>query len=332
MKAFIKDKIVDVSRPSVAPDQILVKTVAMAANPTDWKHFKYLGAQGIAGSDASGIVVEIGEKVVGFKVGDAVASWDHGNVDQRGKFAEYHLANPAATIKLNIEDNPLEEGVYSSSKITSFEAAASIPLGLATVAVLFTHNLQISGPGTILIWGGATATGILAIQVAKKVYGLTVLTTCSPKHFEFMKKIGADVVYDYHEEFTIDREITWALDTVSMPETVQRVYDLCDDRTVALDNLLGVKPEGNKDIRLTFTLVYNALGETVEMMGVAYESTPELVEQYNEFWREKVPGLVDQLYTANLVVLPAGLASASTAFQMLESGTQSAQKVVFRQQ
>lgn len=332
MKAFVKNQIVDIPRPTVAPDQILVKTVAMAANPTDWKHFKYLGADGIAGSDASGIVEEVGQDVVGFNVGDAVTSWDHGNLDQRGKFADYHLANPAATIKLDLKDNPLNQGIHKSGKIDSFEAAASIPLGLATVAVLFTNVLKISGPGTILIWGGATATGILAIQVAKKVYGLTVITTCSAKNFEFVKELGADVVYDYHEQFDIDSDITWALDTVSTPETIQRVYDYCNDKTIAFDNLLGLQPQGNKNMRLGSTLVYTALGESVDIGPTRFESTPELVAAYNEFWTEKVPGLIGQLRTANLLVLPPGLASAQAAFEVLESGSQSGQKVVFRHQ
>jgi NADPH:quinone reductase-like Zn-dependent oxidoreductase len=47
---------------------------------------------------------------------------------------------------------------------------------------------------TILIYGGSTATGSLAIQYAK-LSGLTVVTTCSPKNFDYVKSLGAGVFF-----------------------------------------------------------------------------------------------------------------------------------------
>jgi threonine dehydrogenase-like Zn-dependent dehydrogenase len=48
----------------------------------------------------------------------------------------------------------------------------------------------------LLIHGGSTGTGMLAIQFAK-LSGLTVIATASPANFEYLKWLGADAVFDY---------------------------------------------------------------------------------------------------------------------------------------
>jgi NADPH:quinone reductase-like Zn-dependent oxidoreductase len=72
--------------PKLRDEYILVKTVAVALNPTDWQTldekpragFKY----SLLGVDAAGIVVEVGSKVTKkFKKGDRVLGMSHG-----GKF------------------------------------------------------------------------------------------------------------------------------------------------------------------------------------------------------------------------------------------------------
>lgn len=54
--------------PNVPKDKILIKTVAFAANPTDWKHIElgYVSSGSILGTDVSGIVIEVGSDVTGF--------------------------------------------------------------------------------------------------------------------------------------------------------------------------------------------------------------------------------------------------------------------------
>ncbi|KAK5637447.1 hypothetical protein RRF57_013162 [Xylaria bambusicola] len=51
-------------------------------------------------------------------------------------------------------------------------------------------------PFPILIYGGSTATGMVAIQFAK-LSGLQVLTTCSSHNFDLVKSLGANAVFDY---------------------------------------------------------------------------------------------------------------------------------------
>lgn len=227
-------EVAEVEVPPVSADRMLVRTVAVAANPTDWKHVEFLSKSGIIGCDASGIVERVGPEVKGFAPGDVVGMFDRGTVDfVRGKFAQYVLAAPDGCIKMekaSISDKVLSPGSYSSGKVDTFEALASVNLGLVTMSVVFSHSLGVSekvdnSETYMLVWGGATASGILAVQIARLVYGLRVVTTCSGRNRDFLESLGAEVV-DYREENVVEKvreigggRVKYVLDTVASEET-----------------------------------------------------------------------------------------------------------------
>jgi NADPH:quinone reductase-like Zn-dependent oxidoreductase len=70
----------DVPLPKLTGDDwILIKTKAVALNPTDWKNISFATAPGsIAGCDYAGIVTEVGKSVTDLKVGDRVAGFVRG--------------------------------------------------------------------------------------------------------------------------------------------------------------------------------------------------------------------------------------------------------------
>jgi hypothetical protein len=72
--------ILDVPRPKIREEWMIVKTKAVALNPTDWKHIHlgYTGAGARVGCDYAGIVEEVGAKVTEFAKGDRVAGFAHG--------------------------------------------------------------------------------------------------------------------------------------------------------------------------------------------------------------------------------------------------------------
>lgn len=156
-----------VSAPRIAsvPDRfILVKTVAVALNPIDWKVID-AGVNGtIIGCDYAGVVEEVGEGVTkAFKKGDRVYGTVHGcNLcsPDGGAFAEYVVAK--GDLQTKVPDH------------LTFEEAATFGAGILTVCQGLFQHLGLALPScplaegvAILIYGGSSATGSLAIQFAR---------------------------------------------------------------------------------------------------------------------------------------------------------------------
>jgi len=158
--------VVDAPKPKLRPNYVLVKTVAVALNPTDWKHVHYgLGKPGCTvGCDMSGTVEEVGPEVTQpLKKGDRVAGFSHGGNEvepEDGAFGEYMVAKGDLLCKV-------PEGV-------SFEDAATLGVAITTVGQGLYQKLQLPWPDKpssekqpILIYGGSSAMGTMGIQFAK---------------------------------------------------------------------------------------------------------------------------------------------------------------------
>lgn len=59
---------------------------------------------------------------------------------------------------------------------------------------------------TLVVWGGATSVGSNAIQLGVAA-GYEVITTASSKNFEYVKKLGACLAFDYHSNKVVDELI-----------------------------------------------------------------------------------------------------------------------------
>jgi NADPH:quinone reductase-like Zn-dependent oxidoreductase len=159
-----KAAVIEITKPTLRPDYVLVKTVAVALNPADWKYIDNATLITGTGNDYSGIIEEVGPKVTkSWKKGDRIAGVLHGgNVNQPedGAFAEYLIAK--GDIQLRIPD------------YLSFDDAATLGVGVTTVIQGLYFSLNLPSPDNptrnkfpIFIYGGSTATGAIAIQFAK---------------------------------------------------------------------------------------------------------------------------------------------------------------------
>lgn len=155
--------------PSIRPDQVLVKTVAVALNPCDWKmpdNFPEPGATD--GSDFAGIVVEVGaEANPKFSIGDRVAGAVHGSDPadySSGSFGQWVAGT--ADIMMKVPDQ------------VGWEQAAAIGgTAFLTLGLVFFDSMKLpftpEQPATtidsffVLVYGGGTATGTIAIQLLK---------------------------------------------------------------------------------------------------------------------------------------------------------------------
>lgn len=172
MKAVvIKDNEVLLSHdrplPKLRDDYVLVKPHSVALNPTDWKHVTYRRAKdgALVGCDYAGIVEEVGKAVTKkWQKGDRICGCTHGSNlvnEEDGAFAEWIVAKGDVQMRI-----PLK---------LAFEKAATVSLGAITVGQgLYQKSLKLNLPTNpirtkeyVLIYGGGTATGGLAIQYSK---------------------------------------------------------------------------------------------------------------------------------------------------------------------
>lgn len=337
--------------PAYSDDEILIKAVAFGANPTDWKGIAwgYALDHAVSGSDVCGIVEAVGKNVKGFQKGDVVSSMlKTASSTTNGAFAEYAVASPLTTIKYengkSFSTEPLKPGYHPASLINTFEGASSITLALATVGLSFSHLLKIKKDlsKAILIWSGASSVGMLAIQIAKKVYGLKVFTTASLKHEQFLKDLGADAVFDYKDPDVVSKirdyaqgSIAYGYDTFSEQLSMQAIYDAtADSDHVSINNLLNVRGEllnqtEGRNVTFTSTFVYQALKLDWQWGEYKFPYTEELGDDFDYFWQKQLPEVLPELKHHNLWVLEPGLTTTNEALELLRDNKVSGAKVVW---
>ena len=187
----IKDSLAfnEVSKPSIQAKDVLIEVKAAAINPID-KLIILGNLQGMLpiplpstlAYDVSGIIVEKGDEVSNFEIGDLVYS--RVPQEQMGTVAEFVAVSSIAVSKKpgNI----------------SFEEAASLPLvGLTALQSL--ESVGIKENDKVLIHAGSGGVGSFAIQYAK-AKGAYVYTTTSTNNVKWVKELGADRVIDYKTE------------------------------------------------------------------------------------------------------------------------------------
>jgi NADPH:quinone reductase-like Zn-dependent oxidoreductase len=200
----------EVDQPAPAANQVLVRVYAASLNPFDSKlragfmkdviplHFPVT-----LGGDIAGEIVQIGDDVANFAVGDKVYGQANAVAGSSGAFAEF-----AATKSIQVAKAP---------ENADFTQAAALPLvGVSALQALKQHiDLQ---PGQkLFIHGGAGGIGSVAIQVAKHM-GAYVATTATGENVAYVKQLGADEVVDYKNE-----------DYTQVLHDFDAVYDLVGD-------------------------------------------------------------------------------------------------------
>jgi NADPH:quinone reductase len=181
---------IEIPKPSPVGRDLLVKIEAASVNPVDVKTRLRVPADKreatILGFDGAGVVESIGNQVKDFKPGDEV--FYAGTLVRPGTYAEYHLVD--------------ERIVGPKPKSLSFAEAAAVPLTAITSWEMLFHRLAIpeglSG-ASVLIVGGTGGVGSMAVQLARQLTKLTVVTTSfdDEQEREWCRKNGADHVLDH---------------------------------------------------------------------------------------------------------------------------------------
>ncbi|MHA2171194.1 MAG: NAD(P)-dependent alcohol dehydrogenase [Candidatus Kariarchaeaceae archaeon] len=188
----------DIDSPKLENDEMLVKVHAASVNTIDIFYRKGIKvlfglsrlASGIrkprrkvTGFDVAGEIVQAGEDITKFKVGDQVYG-----VASTGSCAEYAKVS--------------EKGIGIKPSSMTYSEAAAVPIAGLT-ALQFLRDLgNIQKGQKVLIYGASGGIGTYGVQLAK-YYKAEITAVCSEKNAQLVLNLGADRVIDYtKEDFT----------------------------------------------------------------------------------------------------------------------------------
>lgn len=261
---------VDIAKPTIKANEVLVKPISLSINVIDLKVRSNDGAlnwiigpdrPAIIGWDLSGTIVEIGEEVTDFKVGNAV--FGLANFPGKGNaYAEY-VAVPATHLTLK-------------PKNISHEEAASAALAALTAWQALVEKANVKKGDKVLIYAASGGVGHYATQIAKH-FGAYVIGTSSAKNKEFILQNGADEHIDYTTENFQDKlsDIDFVFDTVG-GDTVLKSLDVVKEGativTITKSNLSDEELEKAKakNVNLSFLLVQSS-GENMLQLSQLLE-------------------------------------------------------------
>jgi putative PIG3 family NAD(P)H quinone oxidoreductase len=181
----------EVPDPRPARGEVIIDVTASAVNRADLLQRQGFyppppGASEVPGLECSGVIAEVGENVEGLAVGDRVCALLAG-----GGYGE-RVAVPWQQVM------PVPEGV-------SLAEAAGLPEVACTVWSNVFMAARLRKGETLLVHGGASGIGTMAIQLAK-AYGSRVLVTAgSAEKIQRCLDLGADEGVNYHEEDFAER-------------------------------------------------------------------------------------------------------------------------------
>lgn len=222
--------------PMVGPRQMLVRVAAAGVNRPDVLQRQGFyppppGASDIPGLEISGEVAAVGEAVGRFAVGDRVTALVAG-----GGYAEFCVVDEGSAL-------PVPQGF-------SMTEAAAVPETFFTVWHNVFERGGLKAGETLLVHGGTSGIGTVAIQLASAFGAYVVATAGSAEKCEACLKLGADRAVNYREEDFVDvtRQATDGkganviLDMVG-GDYVDRNYDVAavEGRIVQIAFLKGAK-------------------------------------------------------------------------------------------
>jgi putative PIG3 family NAD(P)H quinone oxidoreductase len=187
----------EVPDPVPGEGEVLVEVVASAVNRADLLQRQGLynpppGASPYPGLECSGRIVEIGPGVSGWAVGDEVCALLAG-----GGYAE-KVAVPAGQLL------PVPEGL-------DLKQAAALPEVTCTVWSNVFMVAHLRPAETLLVHGGSSGIGTMAIQLGKAVGAKVAVTAGTKEKLDFCADLGADILVNYREQDFVE-EIKGATD------------------------------------------------------------------------------------------------------------------------
>lgn len=178
---------IDLPRPTLRTNQVLVSVQASGVNPLDIKIRAGQAAHAgqplpaVLGLDMAGIVEQVGAGVTAFKPGDEVYGMVGGVGGLQGTLSEFVAADA--------------ELLAHKPGTLSMRQAAALPLITITAWEGLVDHAEVHADQTVLIHAGAGGVGHIAVQIAR-AYGAHVYATVSSEKRKIVEDFGATPI-DY---------------------------------------------------------------------------------------------------------------------------------------
>jgi NADPH2:quinone reductase len=182
----------DVPDPVAAPGSLVVQVEAAGVNFRDVyeRNGTYPTTPPfIAGAEGAGTVIEVGEGVTEFDVGDRVV-WNAA----QGSYAERVVVPARAAV-------PVPPGISS-------ETAAAVFLQGVTAQYLATSTYPVGAGDVAVVHAAAGGVGLLLTQIVKLLGGRVIATTSSDEKAALARDAGADETISYDGFANRVRELT----------------------------------------------------------------------------------------------------------------------------
>ena len=196
----------DTADPNIsAPKDVIVQLETAALNHIDiWVR---MGATGmkipmphILGADGAGVILELGSEVKSVRSGDKVCLYSFTGCGE----CEFCLSNrDFMCIRVRSLGERLDgtyaqyvkvapENCFPVPSYMTFDEAAAFPLVFVTVWRMLVTNARLQPGETLLIIGIGGGVASAALQVAKRIGALVIVTSGSDEKLEHAKALGAE--------------------------------------------------------------------------------------------------------------------------------------------
>ncbi|GIW45310.1 MAG: NAD(P)H quinone oxidoreductase [Candidatus Binatia bacterium] len=269
MKAVVCDRpgneevlrLADVAAPEIGPEDVRIRVFATSVNRADILQRQGLyppppGASSILGLECAGEIIELGERVSGWRLGDRVMALLAG-----GGYAEEVAVHYGSVL-------PVPSGL-------SWEEAGAFPEVFLTAFLNLFLLGQVPDRGRALVHGGGSGVGTAATTLLK-LRGVQVFVTAGGEEkCRRCRQHGADVAIDYRSqdfaevihEATDGRGVHVVLDHIGAKYLDGNLRSLAHDgRLVVIGLMGGAKAEINLAPLLTRRL--SVIGSTLRTRSV----------------------------------------------------------------
>jgi len=180
-------KLGEVDKPVCGSNDVLVEIVTAGLNRADLVQRRGMyppppGASEIMGLECAGTIVAIGADVSDWSIGDRVCGLLAG-----GGYAEFAAIDQGSLFKI--------------PDAMSFEEAGALPEVMMTVWANIFDRCQFKAGESLLVHGGTSGIGTMAIQMAKQAGAEKIMITAgTDEKCAYAKQLGADIAINYRDQ------------------------------------------------------------------------------------------------------------------------------------